>query len=143
MIKQWVLVGAVAVAVAVGCIPAADTGGQESRESLVKAYLGALQAGDAIAMLSLVGPRVDARVEVADTIRMDGGKQLKDVTVSYLDEFGGAFIVATVNALIATDGSRFATTVAMGRANGRYYLTLGQATPTGNESDTSSPSALP
>lgn len=143
MIRQWVLVGAAVLAVAVGCTPAADTGGRESKESLIKAYLTALQAGDAGAMLSLVGPRVDARSDVADAIQQGGGKELKDVTVSYLDEFGGTFVVATVNGLIAGDGSPFQTTVPIGRENGRYYLALGQVTPTGSESDTSSPSAVP
>lgn len=128
---------------AAGCTPAADTGGRESRETLVQAYLSALQAGDAGAMLSLVNPRVDARADVADAIQQGGGKELKDVAVSYIDEFGGVFVVATVNGLIAGDGSPFQTTVPIGRENGRYYLALGQATPTGSESDTSSPSAVP
>jgi len=143
VIKTWVLVGAAVVAMAAGCTPAADRSGRESKESLVKAYLTALQAGDAGAMLSLVGPRVDARSDVADAIQQGGGKELKDVTVSYLDEFGGTFIVATVNGLIAGDGSPFQTTLPVVRENGRYYLALGQATPTGSESDTASPSAVP
>lgn len=63
--------------------------------------------------------------------------------MSYLDEFGGVFIVATVDGVIASDGSAFETTIPISRENGRYYLGLGQATPTGSEADTSSPSAVP
>lgn len=140
---KWLLGGVIVLAMVAGCSPVADTGGQESRESLVKAYLTALQAGDAGAMLSLVGPTVDARADVADAIQHDGGKQLKNLTVRYLDEFEGIYIVATVQGLIAVDGSTFVMTIPMSRENGRYYLALGQGTPTGNESDTSSPSAIP
>jgi hypothetical protein len=134
---KWLLGGVIVLAML-----AAETGGRESRESLVEAYLTALQAGDAEAMLSLVGPNVDARVAVADEIQRDGGKELKNVTVRYLEEFGSSMMVA-VNGVFAGDGSTFVTTIPMSRENGRYYLSLGQGTPTGNESDTSSPSAIP
>lgn len=127
---KWLIGGVLVLAMVAGCMPVADTGGRESRESLVKAYLAALQAGDADAMLSLVGPGVDARADVADAIQHGGGKE-------------GIFILATVQGLTAVDGSTFETTIPMSRENGRYYLGLGQATPTGSESDTSSPSAVP
>jgi len=125
-----------------GCTPVADAGGRESRESLVKAYLTALQAGDADAMISLVGPGVDARADVANAIQRDGGRELRTVTFRYLEEFGSSMMVA-VNGVFAGDGSTFQSTIPMTRVNGRYYLAIGQGTPTGNESDTSSPSAVP
>jgi hypothetical protein len=46
LVKQWLLGGVIVLALVAGCTPAADTGGRESRESLVEAYLTALQAGD-------------------------------------------------------------------------------------------------
>jgi hypothetical protein len=131
----------VAIALVAGCAPGAETRGSESKEALVEAYLTALQAGDSNAMLSLVSPRVEARAEVADAIRQNGGRPLRDVTVSYLDEFGGVYIVATVTATNLGDGSRLQLAIPMGRDNGRYYLALGQAPPTGSEADTVSPSA--
>jgi hypothetical protein len=140
-VKSWLVAALVAVALVAGCAPGAQTRGSESKEALVDAYLTALQAGDSNAMLSLVSPRVEARAEVADAIRKNGSRQLKDVTVSYLDEFGGVYIVATVNGTNAGDGSRLQVTIPMSSDNGRYYLALGQAAPTGNEAGIGSPSA--
>jgi hypothetical protein len=139
--KSWLVAAVVAVALVAGCVPSAETRGRESKEALVEAYLTALQAGDSNAMLSLVNSRVEAPVEVADAIRKNGSRPLRDVTVSYLDEFGGVYIVATVNGTNAGDGSSLQVTIPMGRDNGRYYLALGQAAPTGSEADTVSPSA--
>ena len=139
--KSWLVAAVVVVALAAGCAAGAETRGSESKEALVEAYLTALQAGDSNAMLLLVSPRVEARAEVSDAIRKDGSRPLKDVTVSYLDEFGGVYIVATVNGTNAGDGSKLQLTIPMGRDNGRYYLALGQAPPTGGEADTASPSA--
>lgn len=139
--KSWLVAAVVALALVAGCAPSAQTRGSESKEALVEAYLTALQAGDSNAMLSLVKPGVEAQVEVADAIRKDGSRPLKDVTVSYLDEFGGVYIVATVNGTNADDGSTLQLTIPMSRDNGRYYLALGQAPPTGSEADTVSPSA--
>jgi hypothetical protein len=140
-VKSWLAAAVVAVALVAGCAPGAEMRGRESKEALVEAYLTALQAGDSNTMLALVSPRVEARAEVADAIRKNGSRQLKDVTVSYLDEFGGVYIVATVNGTNAGDGSRLQLTVPIGHDNGRYYLALGQAAPTGSEADTVSPSA--
>ena len=139
--KSWLVAAVVALALVAGCAPSTQTRGSESKEALVEAYLTALQAGDSTAMLSLVSPRVEARTEVADAIRKNGSRQLRDVTVSYLDEFGGVYIVATVNGTNAGDGSKLQLTIPMGRDNGRYYLALGQAPPTENEADIVSPSA--
>ena len=140
-VKSWLAAAVVAVALVAGCAPSTQTRGSESKEDLVEAYLTALQAGDSNAMLLLVSPRVEARAEVSDAIRKDGSRPLKDVTVSYLDEFGGVYIVATVNGTNAGDGSTLQLTIPMGRDNGRYYLGLGQAPPTGSEADTVRPSA--
>ena len=139
--KSWLAAAVVAVALVAGCAPSSQTRGSESKEALVEAYLTALQAGDSNAMLSLVKPGVEAQVEVADAIRKDGGRPLRDVTLSYLDEFGGVYIVATVNGTNAGDGSTLQLTIGMGRDNGRYYLALGQAPPTGSEANIVSPSA--
>ncbi len=134
--KSWLVGAVVAFGLVAGCAPSAQTRGSESKEVLVEAYLTALQAGDSSAMLSLVSLRVEARAEVADAIRKNGGRPLKDVTVSYLDEFGGIYIVATVNGTNADDGSPLQLTIPMGHENGRYYLALGHAPPTGSEADT-------
>ena len=139
--KSWLAAAVVTVALVAGCAQSTQTRGSESKEDLVEAYLTALQAGDSNAMLSLVGPRVEAQAEVADAIRKNGSRPLKDVTVSYLDEFGGAYVVATVNGTNAGDGSRLQVTIPIGHDNGRYYLALGQAAPTGSEADTVRPSA--
>jgi hypothetical protein len=139
-VRSWLAAAVLAAALVAGCAPTAQTHGSESKEALVEAYLTALQAGDSSAMLSLVGPRVEARPEVADAIRKNGSRPLRDVTVSYLDEFGGVYIVATVNGTNAGDGSTLQLTIPMGRDNGRYYLALGQAPPTGSEADTVRPS---
>jgi hypothetical protein len=140
-VKSWLVAAVVAVALVAGCVPSAETRGRESKEALVEAYLTALQAGDSNAMLSLVNSRVEAPVEVADAIRKNGSRPLRDVTVSYLDEFGGVYIVATVNGTNVGDGSRLQVAIPMGRDNGCYYLALGQAAPTGSEADTASPPA--
>ena len=139
---KWLIGGAIVLAMVAGCAPVADTRGQGSRESLVETYLTALQAGDAGAMLSLVEPNVDARADVANAIQRDGGRELRNVTFSYLEEFGSIKMVA-LNGVFAGDGSTFQSTIPMTRVNGRYYLAIGQGTPTGNESDPSSPSAVP
>ena len=140
-VKSWLVAAVVAVGLVAGCAPSSQTRGSGSKEALVEAYLTALQAGDSNPMLSLVKPGVEARVEVADAIRKNGSRPLKDVTVSYLDEFGGIYIVATVSGTNAGDGSTLQLTIPMGRDNGRYYLALGQAPPTGSEENTVSPSA--
>jgi len=140
-VKSWLAAAVVAVALVAGCAPSTQTRGSESKEALVEAYLTALQAGDSNAMLSLVKPGVEAQLEVADAIRKDGSRPLRDVTVSYLDEFGGVYIVATVSGTNAGDGSTLQLTIPMSHDNGRYYLALGQAPPTGNEANTASPSA--
>ena len=139
--RSWLAAAVIAVALVAGCAPSTQTRGSESKEALVEAYLTALQAGDSNAMLSLVKPGVEARVEAADAIRKNGSRQLKDVTVSYLDEFGGIYIVATVISTNAGDGSTLQLTIPMGRDNGRYYLGLGHAPPTGSEANIVSPSA--
>ena len=134
--KSWLVAAVVAVALIAGCAPSAQTRGSESKEALVEAYLTALQAGESSAMLSLVKPGVEARVEVADAIRKNGSRPLRDVTMSYLDEFGGIYIEATVNGTSTGDGSTLQLTIPMGHENGRYYLALGHAPPTGSEADT-------
>ena len=140
-VKSRLVAAVVTVALVAGCAQGAETRGSESKEALVEAYLTALQAGDSNAMLSLVKPGVEAQVEVADAIRKDGGRPLRDVAVSYLDEFGGVYVVATANATSVGDGSGLQVTIPMSRDNGRYYLALGQAPPTGNEADIVSPVA--
>ncbi len=139
--KSWLVATLFVPVLVAGCLSGAETGGRESKEALVQAYLTALQAGDSNAMLSLVNPRVEAQEEVAGAIRKNGGQSLKDFTVSYLDEFGGIYIVATVDCANAGDGSELQLTIPMSRDNGRYYLALGQAAPTRSEADTVSPSA--
>jgi hypothetical protein len=141
--RSWIIGLAAVLTVAIGCTSVDSGRGRETRETLVQAYLTALQAGDQAAMLALVNPRVEASAEVAATIAQGGGKPLKDVAVSYVDEFGGTYIVATVIGKVAADGSPFRATVPMGRENGRYYLALGQAKPTGSEAGTASPSLVP
>jgi len=110
---------------------------------MVKWLIGGVIVLAMVAACAPVADTVDARAAVANAIEHDGGKQIKNLTLRYLDEFEGIYVVATVQGLIAVDGSAFDTTIPMSRENGRYYLALGQGTPTGNEADTSSPSAVP
>jgi hypothetical protein len=131
---------AIAILVVAACTLGAETPGRGSKEALVEAYLVALQASDSKAMLSLVDPRVEAGAEVAEALEEHGGVPLKDVTVSYLDEFGGSFIVATVKATNAIDGSSIEFTIPIGRADDRFQLALGLGTPTGSEANPASPS---
>lgn len=139
--KPWVAAVVIAVALVAGCGPGAQARGGESKEAMVEAYLAALQAADSNSMLMLVKPGVDAQADVADAIRTAGGRPLTGVTVSYLDEFGGTYIVATVGCTSVGDASSLQFTIPMTRDNGRYYLALGQAAPKGNEADTVRPSA--
>lgn len=141
--KPWLLAAVIAVVLVAACTPSAEGRGRKSKEALVDAYLVALEASDSQAMLALTNPRVEARAEVDDVIRMHGGQQLKNVTVSYLldVDLGGSPIAATVNGTDASDGSPVELTIPIGRADDRYYLALGQAKPSGSEANPASPSA--
>lgn len=141
-IPACLLAVVLAVVLVGACSAGTDGRGRASTEALVDAYLVALQAGDSEAMLSLTSPSVDARAEVDTVIRKNGGHQLTDVTVGpVVDDFGGAYVVATVSGTNASDGARIELTIPMGRDGGQYYLALGQAAPSGNEANPASPTA--
>jgi hypothetical protein len=141
--KSRLLATIVAAVLLAGCGSAAQVpgGGRDSKEALVDAYLAALQAGNSNAMLLLVDPRVDARSDVAAVLQKNGGQRLADAKVTYLDEFAGVYIVATVACTNASDGSKLQLTVPVSLHEGRYYLALGQAPPSGNEAGIASPSS--
>ena len=142
MMKSRLLATLVAAVLVVGCAPTAQVpgGGRDSKEALVDAYLAALQADNSNAMLLLIDPRVDARSDVVAVLEKNGGQRLADPTARYVDEFGGAYIIATVACTNVTNGSKIQLTVPVSHSNGRYYLALGQAPPSGSEAGIASPS---
>ena len=133
------LVCAAALVLSAGCSGGEDRG-RQSKEAVVQTYLTALQAKDSTALLALVSPQVDAQADVTRVIQADGGKPLKGVEVSYRDDLGGIYVVATVTGRVATGDSPFQTTIPISRVGDRYYLALGQAPPTGSEAEPASPS---
>lgn len=108
--------------------------GRDSRDLVVQDYLAGLERGDAVAIASLVSPRVDATRDIAAALRTYGGQRLRDVTVTYLDEFGGVYVVATAVGLGANDSVQHEIKVPIARVNGRYFLALGEVAPNGSES---------
>lgn len=73
----------------------------------------------------------------------NGGVRLHDVRVSYLDDFDGAYVVATVTGSAddgsADDGSSREIPVPMSRIDGSYYIAFGESAPSGSEADPASP----
>ncbi len=130
----------IAVAAACSLLPAASpvSPAQAAREALVTDYLGALERRDAAAIEAMVSPGVEASADIAQVLERYGGVRLHDVRATWLDEFGGIFVVATVTGT-GDDGAAYEIPVPMGRNNGGYYLGLGQAAPTGSEASPESP----
>jgi hypothetical protein len=130
------------LAIIAGCsiLPAATPAslGQPARERLVIDYLSALERRDGEAIAAMVNPRVDATVDIAAALDQYGGVQLHDTRVSYLDDFGGTYVVATVSGT-GDDGTTYEIEVPISRVDDDYYLALGQATPTGSEANPESP----
>ena len=81
-------------------------------------------------MASLVGPGIDARSDIHAVMEADGGLTLDGITVSYLDEFGGSYVIVTV-AGQAIDGSTQEVEVRIAKEHGRYFLALGEAERSG------------
>jgi len=140
-VKSWQFAAVVTSLLVAACSPDSGGRGRASTEAVVAADLVALEASDHGSMLTLTSPRVGARTDVDGVIRTSGGLRVTNVTVSCVDEFGGAYIVATVNGTKTGDGSKVELTIPMGRDDSRYYLALGEAEPSGNEADPASPSA--
>jgi hypothetical protein len=113
--------------------------GLASRDAVVQAYLDGLAQRDAAAIAKLVPATVDARQDIAAALGRYGGLRFADKTITYLDEFGGIYAVATVIGTGADDSLRHEVKVPVARVNGRYFLALGQAGPTGSEASPSSP----
>jgi hypothetical protein len=129
-------------AVAAGCsvLPVASTSSssQTARDAVVADYLGALERRDAAAIAAMVSPRVDASADIAQVLARYGGMRLHGVQAMWLDEFEGSYVVATVTAT-GQDGTAYEIRVPMSWSDGRYYLALGQATPSGSEANPESP----
>lgn len=121
-------------------MPGATAGvlGLQSREAVIGAYLDALARRDAAAIAMLVPPTVDARQDIAAALGRYGGLRLNDVTVTYLDEFGGVYVIATVAGTGAADLLRHQIQVPVARVGGRYFLALGAARPSGSEANPAS-----
>ncbi|HEX2755580.1 MAG TPA: hypothetical protein VHM48_08960, partial [Candidatus Limnocylindrales bacterium] len=87
------------IAVAAGCslLPVASPSspGQAAREALVTDYLGALERRDAAAIEAMVSPAVDASADIAQVLEQYGGVRLHELRATWLDEFGGSYVVAT------------------------------------------------
>lgn len=112
--------------------------GRDSRDLVLQDYLLGLERSDAAGIASLVGPTVDARRDIAAVLSRYGGLRLSEVTVRYLDEFGGVYVVATVVGT-GNDSMQHEVKVPISRVNGRYFLALGQATPNGSEASPNGP----
>jgi hypothetical protein len=112
--------------------------GLAARQALVANYLDALERRDEAAIKALVSPGVDASADIAQALGTYGGIKLHDTRATWLDEFDGIFVVATIRGT-GDDGLAYEIRVPMGRDDGRYYLGLGQAAPTGSESSPESP----
>lgn len=130
------------IAVAAGCsfLPVASSSspGQAAREALVTDYLDALERRDAAAIEAMVSPAVDASADIAQVLERYGGVRLHDIRATWLDEFDGNFVVATVTGT-GDDGAAYEIRVSMGWSDSRYYLGLGHAAPTGSEASPESP----
>lgn len=59
--------------------------------------------------------------------------------MSYLDEFGGDYVVALVHDTLVSSRADFETRIPISRIAGRSYLALGQAGPNGAEASTAIP----
>lgn len=111
---------------------------QAAREHLVADYLSALERRDGDAIAAMVNLRVDATADIAAALDQYGGVMLHDTHVSYLDEFDGIYVVATVSGT-GDDGTTYEIRVPISRVDDGYYLALGQATPSGSEANPESP----
>ena len=141
-VRALVVAAILVLAAGCGSAPAGPTqplAGRETRERIVQDYLAGLERRDGPAIAWLVSPRVDAAADIRRALASDGGMRLREVTIAWLDEFGGIYVVATVTG-IGQDSAKHVINVPIARANGRYYLGLGEATPSGWEANPASPS---
>ena len=118
MRPHFALLAVVVAAVALGCSVQTTTQGRGTRDEVVAGYLDALRRQDAGAMASLVGPGIDARSDINAVMQADGGLTLDGITLSYLDEFGGLYVIVTV-AGKASDGSTQELEVRIAKEDGR------------------------
>ena len=140
MARTLVVVTLLVLAAACGAGPPGPTdplAGRETRDLVVQDYLAGLERRDRAAIESLVSPRVDATRDIQRVIGEDGGGRLSDVTIAWLDEFGGQYIVATVTG-IGQDSELHTIKVPIARVDGRYCLELGEAAPNGSEANPAS-----
>ena len=130
----------VAVVAACSVFPAASPAspGQVARERVVVAYLAALEHRDASAIAAMVSPGVDATSDIASALDRYGGVRLHDTRVTYLDAFGGIYVVATVTGT-GDGGAAYEIRVPISRVAGGYYVALGEVAPSGSQADPSSP----
>ena len=131
------LLAVVVAAMALGCSVQTTTQGRGTRDEVVAGYLDALRRQDAGAMASLVGPGIDARSDINAVMQADGGLTLDGITLSYLEEFGGLYVIVTV-AGKASDGSTQELEVRIAKEDGRCFLALGEAVRSGPISNTES-----
>jgi hypothetical protein len=140
-VNRVILAAISLVAIIAACSVAASSPaspGQAARERVVAAYLAALEERDRAAIAAMVSPGIDATSEIAAELDRYGGVRLHDARVSYLDEFAGVYVVATVSGT-GDEGADYTITVPMSRVDGRYYVALGQVAPSGSEADPASP----
>jgi hypothetical protein len=110
-----------------------------SQEAVVQAYLTAIAQRDAVGMARLAPPTVDASQDISAALGRYGGLRFTDTTITYLDEFGGIYVIATVVGTGADDSLRHELKVPVARVDGRYFLSFGQAQPSGSEANPGSP----
>ena len=136
----WVVMASTLVSCGVAeSTPSAGLRGADTRESLVDAYLAAVAARDIPALTALTDPAVDARTDIVTLVGSSGGANLPNRTISWRDEFGGVYVIATVTGADATSSRPITLIIPISRKSGRFYLALGQANLSGSDSLISSP----
>ena len=118
--------------------PSQALAGRETRELVVRDYLAGLERRDGPAIASLVSPRVNATADIQRALAADGGQGLSDLTIAWLDEFAGQYVVATVTGT-GQDAAQHKIRVPVAHVDGRFYLALGEAAPNGSEANPASP----
>jgi hypothetical protein len=95
-------------------------------ERIVREFVAALEREDGAAIAAMVSPRVDASGDIAHLLATYGGMRPQEVTMTWLDEFEGRYVVATVT-VVVDDGTTVQLAVPVSRDDGTYHLAIGQA----------------
>ncbi len=126
--RQWAGWGPLLmVLVMAACSPAAVPD-EQAQEEVLTEYLTALQAGDEKRIKKLCQPGVDARAEIAGIVKRIGGRQWRDVEVSW--QRGDFPSVASAHVIaVGPGGQRIAEAVELAKVDGKWWIALGSARP--------------